>query len=63
MVNTTPVVHAGEEMDQQTIITPVHFTSVNPKVDFVTHDSFEKLNTDLNSATELSSKKAKLHSE
>ena len=40
-------------MDQRTIVTPAHFTSVNPKVGFVINGTFDELNTDQNSETEL----------
>lgn len=49
---TAPLVHSAEEMDQRTIVTPAHFTSVNPKVGFVTNGTFDKLNTDQNSETD-----------
>ena len=39
-------------MDQRTIVTPAHFTSVNPKVGFVTNGTFDELNTDQNSETD-----------
>ena len=60
---TAPLVHSAEEMDRRTIVTPAHFTSVNSKVGFVTNGTFDELNTDQNSETELQEKlkKRKLH--
>ena len=44
VVNTRPLVYVGEDIDQQTVITPAHFTSINPKIGIMIDTHSDELN-------------------